>query len=160
MAENEIPAQPRMQVLSQFIRDLSFENVAAQKSLNVSDNKPEISVNVGLDAGKIGDDLYEVKMKINIDASTPDTKVFVLEMEYSGRFMVQNVPEAQLHPYLLIECPRVLFPYVRRIISDVTHDGGYPPLNVDNIDFVNLYRQELQRRQAQVQAETAGDRPN
>ncbi|WP_118134192.1 protein-export chaperone SecB [Oceanicella sp. SM1341] len=153
MAENDTPVQPRLQVVSQFIRDLSFENVAAQKSLNASEAKPEITVNVGLDAGKLGDDLYEVKMKVNIDATAEGNKIFVLEMEYAGRFVVQNVPEAQLHPFLLIECPRMIFPYVRRIIGDVTRDGGYPPLNVDNIDFVNLYRQEVERRRAAAQSE-------
>ncbi|QDL91300.1 protein-export chaperone SecB [Paroceanicella profunda] len=156
MAENDTPVQPRLQVVSQFIRDLSFENVAAQKSLNASEAKPEITVNVGLDAGKIGDDLYEVKMKVNIDATAEGNKIFVLEMEYAGRFVVQNVPEAQLHPFLLIECPRMIFPYVRRIIGDITRDGGYPPLNVDNIDFVNLYRQEVERRRAaQVEGPTS-----
>ncbi len=139
--------QPRLQVLAQYIRDLSFENAAAQKNLS-PDLKPEIKVNVGLDAQKRGEGQFEVVMKVTIDAAAGDATVFLLEMEYAGRFLIQNVPENQLHPFLLIECPRMLFPYVRRIVGDVTRDGGYPPLNLDNIDFVSLYRQEIERRQA------------
>ena len=75
--------------------------------------------------------------------------MFILELDYAGVFHVEGVPEDQLHPFLLIECPRILFPFVRRIVSDVTRDGGFPPLNLDNIDFVALYRQEIARRQEQ-----------
>jgi preprotein translocase subunit SecB len=145
------PPQPRLQVQSQFIRDMSFENIAAQKNL-ASDLKPEIRVNVGLDANRRGGDNYEVVMKLNVDAAAGEQKIFLLEIEYAGRFGVQNVPENQLHPFLLIECPRLLFPYLRRIVSDITRDGGFPPLNIDNIDFVSLYRQEVERRQAAAQA--------
>jgi preprotein translocase subunit SecB len=151
MAESTPPVQPRLQVMAQFIRDLSFENVAAQKNLS-SEAKPEIRVNVGLDATRRGDAVYEVTMKLNIDAAANEQKIFLLECDYVGRFRVENVPEAQLHPFLLIECPRLLFPFLRRIVSDVTRDGGFPPLNIDNIDFVSLYRQEVERRQAAAAA--------
>jgi preprotein translocase subunit SecB len=149
MPQNVVPQQPRLQVMAQFIRDLSFENVAAQKNLS-TDAKPEIRVNVGLDANKRGEDTYEVAMKLSVDATAQEQKIFVMECEYVGRFKVENVPENQLHPFLLIECPRLLFPFLRRIVSDITRDGGYPPLNIDNIDFVSLYRQEVERRQSQA----------
>ncbi|HEU0222253.1 MAG TPA: protein-export chaperone SecB [Paracoccaceae bacterium] len=151
MAEDATPVQPRLQVLGQFVRDLSFENIAAQKNL-ATEGKPDIRVNVALDAVRRGGDQYEVAMKVHVDASAEEKKIFLLEIEYVGRFSVQNVPEGQLHPFLLIECPRILFPYLRRIVSDVTRDGGFPPLNIDNVDFVSLYRQEVERRQAAAAA--------
>jgi preprotein translocase subunit SecB len=77
--------------------------------------------------------------------------LFLLELEYAGIFHVEGVSDDQLHPFLLIECPRLLFPFVRRIISDVTRDGGFPALNVDTVDYLALYRQELARRAAEAQ---------
>ncbi|MXU64721.1 protein-export chaperone SecB [Oceanomicrobium pacificus] len=151
------PAQqtpPRMKVLTQYVRDMSFENVAIQKGLKV-ENNPEISVQVSLDARKLADDQFEVINRVKIESKAGDATVFILELDYAGRFEVQNVPEDQLHPFLLIECPRMIFPYIRRIVSDVTRDGGYPPLNLDSIDYLALYRQELLRRQAQLQEKQA-----
>ncbi len=138
---------PKMRVLTQYIRDMSFENIAAQQSRS-DEVKPEITVQVNLDANKKADDQYEVILKLNISAKAGSDTVFLLELDYAGRFHIENVPEEQLHPFLMIECPRMLFPYLRRIVGDVTRDGGYPPLNLDNIDFLQLYRQELVRRQA------------
>jgi preprotein translocase subunit SecB len=142
---------PRMQVLGQFIRDMSFENIAAQKALQAQ-AQPEIQVQVALDARKReADNTYDIIMKMKIDSKTKGESpepVFLLELEYGGIFKVENVPEQQLHPYLLIECPRMLFPFVRRIVADVTRDGGFPPLNLDQIDFVALYRQQLAQRAA------------
>jgi preprotein translocase subunit SecB len=142
---------PRMQVLGQFIRDMSFENIAAQKALQ-GQTQPDIQVQVALDARKReAEGHYDIIMKLKIDSKTkgdnPES-VFLLELEYGGIFKVENVPEQQLHPYLLIECPRMLFPFVRRIVADVTRDGGFPPLNLDQIDFLALYRQQLAQRAA------------
>ena len=95
-------------------------------------------------------------LKTKVENKAKDAVVFVLELEYGGQFKVENVPDNQLHPFLLIECPRMIFPYVRRIIGDVTRDGGYPPLNVDNIDFQQLYIQDLMRRQQAQKAEGNG----
>ena len=140
--------QPKLRVLSQYIRDMSFENIAAQQ--NRSDEvKPEITVQVNLDANKKAEKSYEVILKVTINANAKDEPVFILEVDYAGRFHVENVPEDQLHPFLMIECPRMLFPYLRRVVGDITRDGGYPPLNLDNIDFLQLYRQEIMRRQAE-----------
>jgi preprotein translocase subunit SecB len=143
------PELPRMQILGQFVRDMSFENVAAQKQLQAS-AQPDIQVQVALDARKReAEGQYEVMMKLKIESKTkgdtPET-VFLLELDYAGIFKVDNVPEQQLHPYLLIECPRMLFPWVRRIVADVTRDGGFPPLNLDQIDFLALYRQQIAQR--------------
>lgn len=145
---------PRMQVVGQFIRDLSFENMAAQNRLT-GESQPEISVQVGLDAKKREQaDHYDVVLKLNISAKGKQSgaQIFLMELEYGGIFRVENITDAQLHPFLLIECPRMLFPFVRRIVSDLTHDGGYPSLNLDNIDFLQLYRQQvLQQQKSQTE---------
>ena len=144
---------PKMRVLSQYVRDLSFENIAAQKQRN-DGVQPEIKVQVNLDANKRADDQFEVILKVNINADAEGEAIFLLECDYAGIFQIENVPQEQLHPYLMIECPRMLFPYVRRIVGDATRDGGYPPLNLDNVDFLALYRSEIMRRQQAAAAET------
>ena len=155
------PAQPqvRLQVLAQYVRDLSFENVVVQKGLGAGEVQPDIQVAVSLDARKRPvANQYEVitKFKVTSKNKTNGDTLFILELEYGGTFHVEGVSDEQLHPLLLIECPRLLFPFVRRIISDVTRDGGFPPLNVDTVDFMALYRQELSRRaQAAQQAPSA-----
>jgi preprotein translocase subunit SecB len=88
-------------------------------------------------------------LKLTVNADSKENKVFLLEIDYAGVFHVENVPEEQLHPFLMIECPRMLFPFVRQIVRNTTADGGYPPLNVDPIDFMALYRNELQRQAAE-----------
>lgn len=151
------PQQPRMQVLAQYIRDMSFENVVAQKGINGADVQPELSVQVSLDARKRqADHQFEVTTKFRVASTNAADKspLFLLELDYGGIFHVEGVPEEQMHPYLLIECPRMLFPFVRRIVSDVTRDGGFPPVNLDTVDFLALYRNELVRR-AEAQRATA-----
>ena len=161
MAENgnsEAQApQIKMNILTQFIRDMSFENILAQKGAS-GEVQPDVKVQVNLDAKKRKTEhQYEVIMKLAVDSSAKESgeKMFLLELEYAGVFHVEGVPDDQLHPFLLIECPRMIFPFVRRIVSDVTRDGGFPPLNLDNIDFVQLYRNELTRRQSQQGEEPA-----
>ncbi|PIE14969.1 MAG: protein-export chaperone SecB [Rhodobacterales bacterium] len=149
MAENgaETP-QVKMQVLAQFIKDMSFENAVAQKGID-GEVQPDIEVQVNLDAKKRNvEHQYEVvsKFKINSKNKEGGQPLFLLELEYGGIFHIENVPEDQLHPFLLIECPRMLFPYARRIVGDITRDGGFPPLSLENIDFLALYRAELARR--------------
>jgi preprotein translocase subunit SecB len=151
----EAPKMPRLHVAGQYVRDLSFENAAVQKHLQTA-GRPDIAVQVGTDARKRTDsDQYEVITKMTITANaSSDTKdpVFMMELEYGGLFTVENVAEEQLHPFLLIEGPRMLFPFIRRIVADVTRDGGFPPLLLDNIDFVQLYRQQMAARAQQKQA--------
>ncbi|SFO96784.1 protein-export chaperone SecB [Tranquillimonas alkanivorans] len=153
--ENKQPQVPQMRILGQFIRDMSFENIVAQKGVG-GDAKPDVRVQVSLDARKRKDaeNQYEVISKFNVTSrdKNGDATLFVLELEYGGIFQVDGVPQEQLHPYLMIECPRMLFPFVRRIVSDVTRDGGFAPLNLDNVDFVALYRQMIAERQKQQQA--------
>lgn len=145
----EAAPQVKMQVLGQMIRDMSFENVAVQKGVQ-GQVDPDINVQVNLDAKKRSETQYEVSIKCTIDSKNKSDKaqIFLLEIDYAGVFHIENVPEDQLHPFLLIECPRMLFPFLRRIVSDVTRDGGFPPLNLETIDFVALYRNEIARRMA------------
>ena len=141
-------AQIKQRILTQYIRDLSFENGLAQKGLT-GDIQPEMQVQVNLDARKRGaDDQYEVitKLKLTSTSKSGGDVLFVMELEYAGVFKIEGVPEQQLHPYLLIECPRITFPFIRRLVSDITRDGGFPPVNLEIIDFLAIYRNELQRR--------------
>jgi preprotein translocase subunit SecB len=152
------PTTPKVtqRVLAQYVRDLSFENALAQKGLS-GNLQPEIQVQVNLDAKKRGaDNQYEVITKLNITSKTKESgdPLFVMELEYAGVFQIEGLPDEQLHPYLLIECPRITFPFIRRLVSDMTRDGGFPPLNLEIIDFLALYRQDLARRVAAQQAAT------
>lgn len=147
-APQEQTPQVKMQILGQFIRDLSFENIVAQKGTS-GDVKPDVQVQVNLDGKKRpAENQYEVITKFTVRSKNKDTEdiLFVMELDYGGIFHIEGVPEQQLHPFLMIECPRMLFPFVRRIVSDVTRDGGFPPLNLENVDFMAIYRQELARR--------------
>jgi preprotein translocase subunit SecB len=140
--------QLKMQVLAQYIRDMSFENILAQKGIT-GEVQPNVSIQVNIDAKKRPvEHQYEVIIKSNISSKTKekDEPMFLLELEYAGIFHIENIPEDQLHPYLMIECPRMIFPFLRRIVSDVTRDGGFPSLNLETIDFLDLYRNEIQRR--------------
>jgi len=162
MAEQKKAIQPNTKVLAQFIRDLSFENILAQKGLDTN-TPPEIKVKVDLDAKKRKiENQYEVLIKLSVVSSaktegsndSKNAKLFILEIEYGGIFEVTGVPEDQIHPYLMIECPRILFPYLRRIVGDVTRDGGFPPLNLEQINFLALYQKEIARRQAEAEEAT------
>lgn len=147
-AEAQAP-QVKMSVLAQFVRDMSFENVVAQKGMQAGEIAPEMQVQVSLDARKRPvEHQYEVITKFRITATNKatETPLYLLEVDYGGIFHVEGVPEEQLHPFLMIECPRMLFPFVRRIVSDVTRDGGFPPFNLETVDFLALYRAELARR--------------
>ena len=149
---------PKMNILAQYVRDLSFENILAQKGVDGELN-PEIQVNVNIDAKKrTTEKQFDVIVKLRVDSKSKNTNnvLFVLELDYGGVFQIENIPDDQLHPYLLIECPRMLFPFLRRIVSDITRDGGFPPLNLENIDFLKLYRQEIERRKKEDEKETSG----
>ena len=152
----------KMQVLAQYVRDLSFENIVIQKGLSGTEVQPDVQVAVSLDARKRAiANQYDVitKFKVTSRNKVNNEPLFLLELEYGGTFLIEGVADDQLHPFLLIECPRLLFPFVRRIISDVTRDGGFPALNVDQVDFMALYRQELARR-AQAKVDAPAAQPN
>ncbi len=148
------PQVPQMKVLGQFIRDLSFENIVTRKPVN-AEVRPDFQAQVTIDSRKIGgDDRFEVVSKYSITSKNKgsDDVLFLLELEYVGLFQIKNIAGEQLHPFLMIECPRMMFPFVRRIVSDMTRDGGFPSLNLDVIDFVTLYRERLKQQQKEPKA--------
>ena len=149
----EPTAPPQVAILAHFVRDLSFENVGAIEG-TPAEGTPEISVQVNLDGTSLGEDRYQVNMKFAAKAVTGENTRFMVELDYTGIFSMTNVPEAHVHPMMFIECPRLILPFARRVVSDVTRDGGYPPLMLDNVDFAMLYRQKLEQlRQEKQQQE-------
>jgi preprotein translocase subunit SecB len=138
---------PRMTILSQYVKDLSFENPRAPQSLQPNQARPEVQIRVDVRAQPIEAERYEVSLQLHVDAKAGDDTAFMVELTYGGVFGLLNIPQDSLQPLLLIECPRLLFPFARRIVADATRDGGFPPLLIDPIDFVTLYR----RRQQQAQ---------
>lgn len=141
---------PSVRIAGHYVRDLSFENVAAIEGTQAQ-GTPEINVSVNLDASGVSETRYQVAMKINGTAKVGDSTRFIVELDYVGVFEISNVAKEHLHPFLFIECPRQILPYARRVVSDVTRDGGYPPLMIDNIDFAVLYKRRLEELRAQHQ---------
>ncbi len=143
-------AMPSIQIAAQYIKDLSFEN----PSMGINVRQPQIEFSVDLQARKMQEaGPYEVIMKLRVNASQEDKPVFLLEMAYGGIFVLDRVPEEAIQPVLLIECPRMRFPFVRRIVADLVSDGGLPPLMIEPIDFAQLYRARLARGGAEQQGQ-------
>jgi len=147
--QHDAPAEgaPQLGVLAQYVKDLSFENPNAPGSLNPT-AQPAISVQVGVNANPLGGGDHEVELKLEGRAEVNSTVMFSFELVFAGMFRLQNVPQEQMHPLLMIECPRLLFPFAREIIATAVRNGGFPPLLLEPIDFVALYQQ----RQAQPAA--------
>lgn len=143
---------PGIRVLAQFIRDLSFENPRAPESLRAAAAQPQIDLNVEMNARVRPDGLFEVDLKLSATAQNEGQPNFQVELLYGGLFQINGIAENDLEPVLLIECPRFLFPFARRIIADVTADGGFPPFMLDPIDFAAVYA----ARRAQMAAQPSG----
>jgi len=135
---------PHVQVHAQYVKDLSFENPDAPKSLTNQTKPPNIEVSVDVGARNLTASQFEVELRITADASNGDAKAFVVEVLYAGVFTLQNVAQERLKQVCLIECPRLLFPFARRIVADATRDGGFPPLLLEPIDFASLYLQSVE----------------
>jgi preprotein translocase subunit SecB len=135
------PTQPGFRILAQFVRDFSFENPLAPESLRADPNgmQPQIDIGVEMNARGRQDGLFEVDLKLSAQATRGDKVAFHVELLYGGLFAISGVPEDEIEPVLMIECPRFLFPYARRLISDVTSEGGFPPFQLDPIDFAGVY---------------------
>ena len=155
-AQQDSQHAPRLMIQSQYIKDLSFENPRAPTSLEPGQSRPEITVRVDARAQNLGPERYEVTLQLHVDAKIGADPVFMVELIYGGLFSLANIPQESLQPLLLIECPRLLFPFARRIVADATRDGGFPPLMIDPIDFVSLYRRRQEQAQAQPQTQSAG----
>ncbi|MBX3493345.1 MAG: protein-export chaperone SecB [Parvibaculum sp.] len=151
------PAVAQLRVLTQYVKDVSFENPNAPQALGPVDEQPNISVRVDVGVNRMSETDYEVALKLGAEAKTKDKTMFLIEIDYAGLFRLTNVPEENLEAVLVIECPRQIFPFARRIVADLTRDGGYPPLMIDPIDFVSLYQQ---RRQQMAQAPAGDGQPN
>jgi preprotein translocase subunit SecB len=145
------PEAPQLRILAQYVKDLSFENPGSPDSLRGGQKSPNIDLGIDVQARTAAPDTYEVIININARAvRESDEVVFITELAYGGLFQMSNISDADREPFLLIECPRLLFPYARRILADASRDGGFPPLMLDPVDFANLYRQQLNKRAAAV----------
>lgn len=134
-------------VKGQYVKDLSFENPHAPGSLMAASQaqRPAIDVNVDLKAQKLQDGLYEMTLHLAARASADGNVLFLVDLAYAGIFQVSNIPAEHIEPLIMVDCPFVLFPFARRVIADVTRDGGFPPLMLDPIDFHSLYLQNRQK---------------
>ena len=152
--------QPQLGVRTQYIKDLSFENPSAPDLPAEAERAPEITVNVQVEARRLVESTFEVTLQITADSRHQDKPVFLAELTYAGVFAFVGVPQEALEAVLLVECPRLLFPFARRIVADVTRDGGFPPLLLAPIDFLSLYRSRQQQvAQAAEAAQAQPDEP-
>lgn len=145
MSDIGVPAQddsgPGIRILAQYIRDLSFESPRAPESLRAGGIQPQIDLGVELNARGRDDGFFEVELKLTARALRENDAVFHIELVYAGLFQILGVTEGDLEPVLMVECPRYLFPFARRIISDLTAEGGFPPFMLEPLDFAGIYAQ-------------------
>jgi len=164
MAENTAPnnaqnaeSTPSLNALAQYAKDFSFENPNAPRSFQTPpDSAPEISIQVNVDFSQLAESDFEIDLKLEGSAKLGENVLFAFDLTYAGVFRLQNIPQDQVHPVLMIECPRLLFPFARQIVADAVRNGGFPPLYIDPIDFVALYRQKAAEMQA---AQERGNAP-
>ncbi len=128
-----------LSVLAQYVKDLSFESPGAPQTLQGPGENPELKVGVNVNAGPRGEDIYEVALQIEAHAKSDAGVIYNAELIYGGLFRLRNIPKHLLQPVLFVDCPTLLFPFVRRMLADVVRDGGFPPLLLDPIDFASLY---------------------
>lgn len=149
---------PRIAVKAQYIQDLSFENPNAPGSLS-GGKAPKVDIGVNVNARGTGGDDFEITLKIAAKATLGETTVFVLELAYGGLFTLEHIPPERRRALCLVECPRILFPFARRIVADATRDGGFPPLFLEPIDFVKLYQDHAAEEARAARAEANGPAP-
>jgi preprotein translocase subunit SecB len=144
-------AAPSLNALAQYTKDFSFENPNAPRSLQPQQQGPQINMQVNVNAKQLAEADFEVDLTLEGQAKAGEEVLFAFELTYAGVFRVQNVPKDQVHPIVMIECPRLLFPFARQIVAEAVRNGGFPPLYIDPIDFVGLYRQRATEMQSQPQ---------
>ncbi|HWK35252.1 protein-export chaperone SecB [Sphingomonas sp.] len=153
---NGADTAPVAGVLSQYVKDLSFENPNAP-AIYQATGAPKIDVSFNIASAQVGEDVFEVVLKIDARAENEDGQVaFVVDLSYAGLFGLRNIPDDQLQPFLLAEGPRILFPFARHIVAEAVRDGGFPPLMLDPIDFGSLYLQQAAQAEQLAQGEPAG----
>ena len=138
---------PSLNVIAQYVKDLSAENPNAPASLQTQGKSPDISVNVNVNAKPVAENDFEVSLALTAKATSGETLLFAIELDYCGIFRIVNVPKENTLPMVMIECPRLLFPFARQIMADVSRQAGFPPLYIDPVDFSALYRNRLQQMQ-------------
>ena len=143
--------QPSLKILGQYLKDFSFENPNAPLSLAPQQKQPDINISVNVNARNLGPSDFEVELHLDAKATSDGKVIFAADLLYAGMFRLENFPENLLHPAVLIECPRMLFPFARQILADATRNGGFPPLMLDPIDFAGMYQKRMQQ-QAVAQA--------
>ncbi len=149
-APTENAAPPQLNVLAQYVKDLSFENPNSPGSLAPQNKQPSINIQINVSASNAGEHDYEVSLTIEGKAEGETGVLFSFELVYAGIFRVLNVQQENLHPLIMIECPRLLFPFAREVIAAAVRNGGFPPLMLDPVDFVGLYRQNMARQAEQI----------
>jgi preprotein translocase subunit SecB len=138
-------AQPQVRVVGQYIKDLSFENPNVRKLLDGPGEKPALRVEVNVNATKVTDKAFESAIVFKAEATSKAGVIYDLELTYAGMFQIENLPAQAIEPFLLINCPSLLFPFLRRLVADITREGGFPPLLLDPIDFAALFMQRQQQ---------------
>lgn len=149
--ENSTGASPSLNILAQYIKDLSFENPGAPLSLQARDKAPSININVNVNANPLSETDFDVVLTLTAEARDGDKVVFATELVYGGVFRIEGFPQEHMLPVLFIECPRLLFPFARQIIADATRNGGFPPLMIDPIDFAQMFTQRFAEEQANAE---------
>jgi preprotein translocase subunit SecB len=145
--------EAQLTVLAQYIKDLSFENPGAPQTLQGPGQNPQLKVSVNVNASPRAEEAYEVALNIEVHAKSDAGVIYNVELAYGGLFRLRNIPQNLLQPVLFVDCPTILFPFLRRVLADVTRDGGFPPLMLDPIDFGRLYAQNLARNKGEPQAQ-------
>jgi preprotein translocase subunit SecB len=148
------PPPVQVKVVAQYIKDLSFENPNIEKLLKEPGDQPNLQLSINVGAKNVGPQLYESSIEFNAQASNKQGEIYQLELVYGGLFRLENIPEQALEPFLLVNCPSILFPFVRRIAADLTREGGFPPLLLDPFDFGSLYMRRQQEMRSKGEAET------
>lgn len=148
-AKSDEQAAPSLNVLAQYIKDFSFENPNAPQSLRPRDKAPEIQININVNPTPLSETDFEVELKLEAAAKDGEEVLFNVELIYGGIFRIQGIPQEQMQPLVLIECPRLLFPFARNIVADATRNGSFPPLMIDPVDFAQLYQSRMAEQQAQ-----------
>lgn len=141
-------AQPSMRILGQYLKDLSFENPNAPQTLAPQQTQPDINISVNVNARNLAPTDFEVELHLDAKATLQDKVIFAAELVYAGTFRLEHFPAQMMHPAVLIECPRILFPFARQILAEATRNGGFPPLMLDPIDFAAMYQQRMQQQAA------------
>ena len=151
---NDQDGMPQISALAQYIKDLSAENPGAPQVFQWQ-SQPQLDVQFNLNVNRVSDEVHEVILRIELKAASEQGAHFLVDLSYAGLFGLRNVPEDAYAPFLLVEGPRLLFPFARQIIADAVRNGGFPPLMLEPIDFVGLYRQRLETEQNQAAANLA-----